>query len=90
MTEMELWRDIPGLPGYQASDHWSVRSLDRVTCNGRNIRGRVLAQFRPARHRRLYVCVCLDGQKFTLPVDDLVLAAWGAQQVRSFPREGAA
>jgi hypothetical protein len=87
---VELWRDIPGLPGYQASDHWSIRGVDRLTNNGRRIRGRVLAQCRPARHRRLYVTGSVDGQKFTRPVDDLVLAAWGAQQVRSFPREGAA
>jgi hypothetical protein len=86
----ELWRDIPGFPGYQASDHWSLRSVDRLSSNGRRIRGRVLKQVRPIRHRHLYVCLCVSGVKYCVKVDDLVLAAWGAQQVRSFPREGAA
>ena len=84
---IELWRDIPGFPGYQASDHWNLRSVDRVCSRGRRLRGRVLQQFRPARHRHLYVCLSVDGVKSCVKVDDLVLEAWGAQQVRSFPRE---
>jgi hypothetical protein len=86
----ELWRPAVDYPGYECSDHWRVRSLDRVTNNGRRIRGRVLAQFRPARHRHLYVCISVDGVKHCLKVDDLVIQSWGEQQVRNFPREQAA
>jgi NUMOD4 motif len=87
---IELWRDVPGFPGYQASDHWNLRSVDRLTRNGQRRRGRVLKQYRPARHRSLYVCLSVDGVKSSVKVDDLVLEAWGAQQVRNFPREVAA
>jgi NUMOD4 motif len=87
---IELWRDVPGFPGYQASDHWRIRSVDRVTCHGQRRRGRVLKQVRPIRHRHLYVCLSVDGIKYFVKVDDLVLAAWGEQQVRSFPRGAAA
>ena len=87
----ELWRDIPGVPGYQASDHWSARSVDRITCNGQRRRGVVLKQYRPSpRHRHLYVTLSVGGVRHQLPVDELVLAAWGEQQLRSFPREDAA
>lgn len=44
----EVWRDIPGLAGYQASNEGRVRSLDRmVRCkNGERLhKGRVLTPF---------------------------------------------
>lgn len=88
---IELWRPVPNFWGYEASDHWRIRSVDRITCNGRRIRGRVLRQVRPsARHKNLYVCLSVDGVKSCPRVDDLVLETWGAQQVRSFPHEAAA
>ena len=43
---IEQWRDIPGHPGYQVSDHGRVRSLDRTitTANGqvRRLKGRAM------------------------------------------------
>ena len=43
---IEQWRDIPGRPGYQVSDHGRVRGLDRTTTttNGqvRHYKGKVL------------------------------------------------
>ena len=85
----ELWRPAVGFPGYEVSDHWRIRSLDRVCSRGRRIRGRVLKQVRPKRHRHLYVCFCVEGVKYCVKVDDLVLEAWTEQQVRSFPRQAA-
>lgn len=42
---MEEWRDIEGYEGfYQVSDSGQVRSLDRVTTNGRKRKGRTLKQ----------------------------------------------
>jgi hypothetical protein len=86
----ELWRPAVGFPGYECSDHWRVRGVDRVTNTGQRIRGRVLKQYRPARHRHLYCCLSVEGTKYCVKVDDLVIDAWGAQQVRNFPREAAA
>ena len=74
---IELWRPAVSYPGYEASDHRQIRSIDRVTCDGRRIRGRVMWQFRPARHKSLYVCLSVDGVKYSVRVDDLVLDAWG-------------
>ena len=45
-TTIEQWRDIPGHPGHQVSDHGRVRSLDRTitTANGhvRHYKGKIL------------------------------------------------
>ena len=44
---IERWRDIPGHPGYQVSDHGRVRGLDRTTTttNGqvRHYKGKILS-----------------------------------------------
>jgi hypothetical protein len=91
MVAAELWRPIPEFPGYEASDHWSLRSIDRVDNRGQSRRGRTLTQYRPTpRHRQLHVTLSVDGVKYTRPVDSLVLSAWDPQQVRSFPRKAAA
>jgi hypothetical protein len=39
-----IWRDIPSLPGYQASDDGQIRSVDRVDSLGRQKTGQVLGQ----------------------------------------------
>lgn len=42
--KVERWREIPGHPGYEASDAGRVRSVDRVLGDGRRWVGRVLKQ----------------------------------------------
>ena len=40
---MEVWKDIKGYEGlYQVSSTGRVRSLDRVSCNGKHYKGRIL------------------------------------------------
>ena len=48
MVDLEVWKPIPGRPGYEASSHGRIRSLDRWIAdhNGRRLflRGRTLKQ----------------------------------------------
>ena len=40
----ESWKDIPGYEGiYQVSNKGRLKSLDRVSCNGKRLRGKLLA-----------------------------------------------
>lgn len=44
MDEIEVWRNIPGYRGYQASSLGQVRSVDRTLANGRRTGGQLLTQ----------------------------------------------
>jgi hypothetical protein len=73
--QAEAWQPIPGFPGYEASNHGQVRSLDRIVVmtNGRRRRqyGRIrkpwthpngyliIAGLPNARSRPVHVLVCL-------------------------------
>lgn len=61
MARKEDWKDIPGYEGiYQASTLGRIRSLDRIDCKGRRLRGLVLKQcYRP--NDACYVCLHLNG-----------------------------
>jgi hypothetical protein len=54
----EVWRAIPGNEGYEVSSLGRVRSLDRITVDGRRVRGRVLKCW-AAGYRGSYQYVCL-------------------------------
>ena len=42
---MEEWRDIEGYEGlYQVSNLGKVKSLDRVDCRGRKLKGKIMKQ----------------------------------------------
>ena len=58
----EIYKDIAGYEGlYQASNLGNVRSLDRISSAGRNLKGRVL---KPAPNTRGYsqVLLCKNGK----------------------------
>lgn len=53
----EIWKDIPDYEGfYQVSSLGQVRSLDRVTCHGRKIEGKIMKK---KVHTGGYIQVCL-------------------------------
>lgn len=72
----ETWRQIPGHPGYEVSDHGRVRSVDRYveTTNGqrRFYRGQML---RPGRAKSKHVTVAI-GKGNSQYVHTLVLTAF--------------
>ena len=67
----ETWRAISGHPGYEASDQGRVRSIDRMTADGRCLRGRVLKPWTA----RGYHCVGL-GKSAKRGVHRLVALAF--------------
>lgn len=79
MNLEETWKDIPGYPGYQASDHGRIRSVDKTEVIGsrwgrpvsRLRKGRV---HRPGRVPRGYLTVSVNNE--TVLVHRLVLAAF--------------
>lgn len=73
---MEEWRDVPGYEGaYQVSDLGRVRSLDRVTPDGRNLKGRVLKQ-QPGSNGYLKVELSQLGEVRTYYIHTGVAAAF--------------
>ena len=74
----ETWKQIPGHPGYEVSDHGRVRSVDRYveTTNGqrRFYRGKMLRPGRMNDHG--HVSVMLGRREGSRCVHDLVLRAF--------------
>lgn len=41
----EIWKDIPGYEGvYQASNLGRIKSIERIDCGGRHLKGKILSQ----------------------------------------------
>lgn len=74
---MEIWRSITGYEGlYEVSDAGRVRSLNRITDNGKRIRGKLI---KPHTNRATgYSCVglCKGGRRRTITVHRLVALAF--------------
>lgn len=72
----ETWKDIKGLEGYyQASRDGFVRSLDRVDCSGRHLKGSLM---KPFKDHGGYLCVVLtkEGKRYRKKVHRLVAEAF--------------
>lgn len=72
----ECWKPIAGYDGfYEISDHGAVRSLDRKTSDGRQVKGRVLSQS-TGKYGHKSVCLYLDGLEERRCVQPMVLTAF--------------
>jgi hypothetical protein len=75
-SDIEIWKDIPNYEGcYQASNLGNIRSLDRVSARGHNVKGRVLSKSLGSQY---YYTVALskDGKPKTKKVHMLVAMAF--------------
>lgn len=58
----EIWKDIAGYEGiYQASNLGRVRSLDRIDCRGRTLKGRMIKPYRDGKEG--YVAISLNKNR---------------------------
>ena len=85
----EIWREIPGYLGYEASSEGRVRSVDRMDTAGRRVKGRVL---RPGvlQNGRLQVVLCGPHGKKQIKVHQAVALAFhgpcpDGMEVRHWP-----
>lgn len=71
----EIWREVPGYPGYEASSEGRVRSVDREDTAGRKVKGRIL---RPGvlQNGRLQVVLCGPHGKKQIKVHQVVALAF--------------
>lgn len=77
----ELWKPIYG-GHYEVSDQGRVRSVDRLSMDGRRWRGRILRQKPDKRDGRLMICASIDGDKTTPYVHTLVAGAFVGRRPR--------
>ena len=81
----ELWRDVPGFAGYQASDRGRIRSVDRtvkITRNGKQYERTYPGAIRKPRTDRYgyeIVNVSVRGNPRTMKVHRMVLMAFAGE-----------
>lgn len=76
---VEIWKPIPNYEGlYEVSNFGFVRSLDRVTKNGRKIKGKV-KRLSKNQNGYLYVCLYKNGARKNCLVHRLVMIAFNGE-----------
>lgn len=74
---MELWKSVIGYEGlYEVSDAGRVRSVDRVTSNGKHIHGKLLRHHVNCTTGYCYVGLCKAGKRKTMSIHRLVAMAF--------------
>jgi hypothetical protein len=76
----EVWKDIPGCPGYQAGWDGHFRSVDRVSATGRHLKGQPIST-RPS--NRGYALVDLrdaDGKRVTRSAHSVILETFAGKR----------
>lgn len=74
---MEIWKDIKGYEGsYQVSDLGRVRGLDRVICDGRRLKGRLLSMYINPANGYAQINLSLNGKTKLYEVHKLVAIAF--------------
>lgn len=76
MDVKEVFTDIRNFEGmYQVSNLGRVRSCDRIICNGRFEKGRIM---KPCKTKKGYlrIYLCKDGEKYTYQIHRLVALAF--------------
>ena len=72
----EIWKDVVEYEGlYQVSNFGKIKSLDRIDCVGRKIKGKILSAF-TLKNGYLVVHLCKNGVKKTQLVHVLVAKAF--------------
>lgn len=74
---MEKWKDIVGYEGsYQVSNEGNIRSLDRISTNGKKTKGLILKQHKNIKTGYMYVGLCKNGKRKLHSVHRLVANAF--------------
>lgn len=76
-TEPEIWKPVLGYEGhYEVSSEGRIRSLDRLSLNGKRLRGRYLTITAHHRTGHLYVTLTARGCPRKIAVHRIVLEAF--------------
>ena len=76
MLSKEIWKTIPGYEGiYEISDLGNLRSLDRISANGRNLKGKLLKQTTGSSGHK-FVALYKEGRGSTRTIHQLVAIAF--------------
>ena len=70
----EIWKPIPNYEGYMVSNLGNVKSVDRLSSNGRHLKGKPLRQVMIGGY--LYVRLCKNGKMKNFFVHRLVMLAF--------------
>ena len=77
MSIPERWRDVAGFEGvYQVSNYGRVKSLDRIDCVGRQLKGTILSHSVCGPYKSVTVPLWKDGKQENHSVQRLVAIAF--------------